>query len=207
MDNQQESYLSEECYKTIKEFPAYEINCVGNIRNIKTKAIKYAGQDKSGYIVCHFKSGGHRFIRKIHRLVAEYFLDPPSQALVAYCESAGYPHKPVVKHIDNNKTNNDYKNLEWDSQTQNMKDAFEDGIIPNIVGSRVGTAKLSECVVHKICKDFEDGMSCKGAKLKYNISKQQAEKIHAGYAWLSISRFYNIPLVQDKIFNGQNKGS
>lgn len=120
------------------------------------------------------------------------------------CETEHHK-KPVVKHLDNNKINNIVTNLAWDTNGNNMTEAFKDDLIPYMKGSLNGRAKLTEDVVARICEDYENGLMPKEIISKYGISRQQATKIRAGFAWLHISKNYNIPLVQAKISNDQSK--
>lgn len=53
----------------------------------------------------------HRFTKSIHRLVAEYFVD-------------GYFDGAVVNHKDGNNRNNDYSNLEWVTQKENIHKSY-----------------------------------------------------------------------------------
>ena len=55
---------------------------------------------------------------RIHRLVAEYFVPNPD-------------NKPIVNHIDANKTNNYYKNLEWVTDQENRDHASKLGLLSN----------------------------------------------------------------------------
>jgi hypothetical protein len=52
----------------------------------------------------------------IHRLVGELYVDNPDNL-------------PQVDHIDNNRFNNHYTNLEWVSNEENMKRAVEAGLM------------------------------------------------------------------------------
>lgn len=57
---------------------------------------------------------------RIHRLVAEHFVDNPDRE-----------HLTQVDHIDCNKTNNYYKNLEWVTPLENTRRAIKNGLIPS----------------------------------------------------------------------------
>lgn len=57
------------------------------------------------------KRGGKKTF-KVHRLVAEAFLDNPNKY-------------PIVNHKDGNPLNNDVSNLEWCTQKYNMEQAFD----------------------------------------------------------------------------------
>lgn len=50
----------------------------------------------------------------IHRLVAENFIDNPN-------------NYKIINHIDNNPSNNRVENLEWCTQSHNIKYAYENG--------------------------------------------------------------------------------
>jgi len=53
----------------------------------------------------------------VHRLVAYAYLEPPTD-----------PARTQVNHIDGNKLNNHYTNLEWTTGKENVKHAFETGL-------------------------------------------------------------------------------
>lgn len=52
-----------------------------------------------------------------HRIIAECF-----------CYNDDPLHKTDVNHIDGNKVNNHYTNLEWVSRSENVKHAYENGL-------------------------------------------------------------------------------
>lgn len=49
-------------------------------------------------------------VARVHRLVAEMFLEPPSKQLIEECAKAGVGYVPV-NHKDNNHVNNCVENL------------------------------------------------------------------------------------------------
>jgi len=105
-----------ETWKTIPSVPTHEASSLGRIRNSKTRRIMKQSPMSSGYL--------RVFINKthlIHRLVAETFLD-----------KGGWS---VVHHKDNNKLNNNVDNLEWTSQSVNVKKAYDDKLSSDRKGS------------------------------------------------------------------------
>ena len=103
-------------WKAINNFPGYYISNTGEV-----KSTKYQGQFKrkssdgllnqrtykSGYKYVNLYKDGHMHSIKVHRLVAQAFLDNPNNL-------------PQVNHKDENKANNDVANLEWCTAKYNM---------------------------------------------------------------------------------------
>jgi len=97
------------------EIESYEREVPANNRfgnyNYPIKSKKIGSTNKRYNSVCLFKDG-KRYWRNIHRLVAEHFVPNPH-------------NKPQVNHIDGNKHNNKYTNLEWVTAQENMRHAKE----------------------------------------------------------------------------------
>ena len=89
-----------EQYKTITEYPNYEISSYGNVRNSKTGKILSLCSDTGGYLKVSLYGPHDKKSFKVHRLVAIHFVDNPD-------------NKPTVDHIDNDRTNNNAINLRW----------------------------------------------------------------------------------------------
>lgn len=190
MDNPQVSH-SEETFKQHPIYTRLEVGCFGTIRNVKTQVIRYTNIGKSGYKTFIYKIKMKPKNLKVHRLVAELFLPPPSRELIEKCEKEHWG-KVLVKHLDNNKLNNSYLNLEWSDHKGNTRQALDDNLIPPLKGELNGRAVLIEDLVHSLCEDYQGGMLPKAAVIKYGISRAQATKIRAGFAWKHISEKYNI---------------
>lgn len=96
---------------------------LGRVRNIKPKPMNpsetTAGKDneKHGYLEVRLtpSDGGKSRNFLIHRLVAEAFLPNPDG-------------KPMVNHLDGNKSNNRVTNLEWATWTRNNQHAYENNL-------------------------------------------------------------------------------
>ena len=101
-----------ELWKPLPEFPKYQVSDQGRIKNIESGRIFTGTRDAFGYKhVRLINTKGTYTLRKVHRLVAEAFLPNPE-------------HKPIIDHIDGNKTNNALSNLRWFTYSENSK-AYE----------------------------------------------------------------------------------
>lgn len=79
---------------------------------------KYLRQflNEKGYVCVVLSIDSKPKKHKVHRLVAQTYLDNPE-------------NHPEVNHIDGKKRNNHYSNLEWCTRRYNMKHAWENGLI------------------------------------------------------------------------------
>ena len=94
-----------ETWKTITDFPNYDISNYGNVKNIITnKLLRIPHND--GYKCISLRHNGKDKSFKIHRLVAIAFIENPE-------------NKSDVNHKDKNKGNNKVSNLEWMTRKEN----------------------------------------------------------------------------------------
>lgn len=101
-------------WKTVKEFPRYEVSFNGKIRFKKTKAICATSINNSGYEIMIFNDlMGRRVCKPVHRIVAEAFIPNPEN----YSD---------VDHINTNKLDNSASNLQWLSHQANCRKAVKD---------------------------------------------------------------------------------
>ena len=107
-----------ESWKTIPGFEGkYSISTYGRIKNNKNNRIKNHYVNENGYCVVGFYDKGKGFTKhfKVHRLVAEAFIENPK-------------NKKTVNHKDGNKENNHVLNLEWSTHSENVKHSFDTGL-------------------------------------------------------------------------------
>lgn len=95
-----------ETFVKIDGFEKYEVSNLGKVRNIKSGRILKPQLTKKGYL--KHPLYGHDKQKKLflHRIIAIAFIDNPGK-------------KPQVNHIDENKLNNDLRNLEWCTVREN----------------------------------------------------------------------------------------
>ena len=101
--------------KIIDGFSNYTISRDGTVTNIKTQKPKKAWLGKVGYYYLDLYSNNKNTKIALHRLLALHFIPNPE-------------NKRTVNHIDGNKTNNTISNLEWATDSENIKHAYDNGL-------------------------------------------------------------------------------
>lgn len=157
-----------EIWKTINGYYGkYEISNMGRVRktgrlysNSKNKGILFYDKpillkpfdNGSGYKIICLHDGKKRKNQYIHRLVAEYFIDNPDK-------------KDYVNHIDYNRSNNCFTNLEWCSVQENINHS-----LPNMCGYKKNVPTNTE---HRyICKRKDK----ERYRVSFMVDKKEKEK-------------------------------
>jgi hypothetical protein len=92
---------------------------VSNYGRVKgRRKVLKAQLDHKGYERIRFTVDRVKMSARVHRLVAEAFISNPE-------------NKPQVNHIDGNKSNNHYSNLEWVTNKENAHHAIKNGLFNN----------------------------------------------------------------------------
>jgi hypothetical protein len=98
--------METEIWKTITNFPNYEISNLGNIRNSNNKYIMKPFTNEAGYLrISLYNDTIKRKKFYIQRLVAQEFIE-------------NIENKPTVNHINNNTLDNRSCNLEWSTMKE-----------------------------------------------------------------------------------------
>jgi hypothetical protein len=143
----------EEVWKQIPNASKYEVSNTGEIRSWNTqrgkrsespKLLKKKLNKKVGYYnVGITYDDGTQKTRYLHRLIAESFL--------------GYQEDSLVRHLDDNRLNNNLDNLAWGNQKNNMADAIINGKLPT--GIRCKKSVLSERDILLVGRMRKEGLT------------------------------------------------
>ena len=129
----------------------YVISNYGKLFVFASEKQKKTHQDKDGY----FKTSIQVLIADGSKRNSTYFI----HRMVAFTFCKKDPGRNLVNHIDGNKQNNYYKNLEWVTPAENTRHAILTGLQCNS-GVNCPSAIYSEELVRKICSMLENGYDC-----------------------------------------------
>lgn len=163
-------------YQGIDYGDYYEVSNLGRIRNSKTKYVRKNCKMKNGYYKINASINGVNKTIKIHRAVAESFIPNPF-------------NKPQINHIDGNKENNNIENLEWVTQTENIKHAYKNDLISIPRGEDRSNSKLKiEDVIYIRKNYFKNSKEFNMYKLaeKFNVSVSTINDIIKEKSWKDI---------------------
>lgn len=100
---------------SVKQYFGYLVNHNGQIYSPKTNKFIKPALDKDGYEKVTLQNSGEKEYWRVHRLVASLFIPNPD-------------NKPEINHIDGNKRNNHFTNLEWVTTRENIIHSWESGL-------------------------------------------------------------------------------
>lgn len=89
----------EELWKTIDEFPNYEVSNIARVKNKITGLIKIPSLGKRGYPILSFSKDGNKYVRTLHRIFAIAWIPNPE-------------NKREINHINGDKCDCSFDNLE-----------------------------------------------------------------------------------------------
>jgi hypothetical protein len=159
-----------EVWRTISNYPRYEISNHGRVRSSHRGQIKFLKpwRHEFGYSKVHLFNvdGGKK--RYIHQLVLEAFVGErePGQE---------------VRHLDGNPANNRIENLAWGTRVENQNDKLEHGTHNR--GERCGNVKITESAAMEIAKRRAAGEKGRMLAVEFGVSDSIVSKIHHGKSW------------------------
>lgn len=103
-----------EIWKDIEGFEGrYAVSSWGRVKGLHGILTPY--ENHKGYLKVGLLRNGKRVKRRVHRLVAQAFIPNPE-------------NKPEINHIDGNKKNNSFSNLEWVTGEENREHFYYLGL-------------------------------------------------------------------------------
>ncbi|EJV41800.1 HNH endonuclease [Bacillus toyonensis] len=133
----------------------YDVSTNGRVMNVITSKILSQEVHDGGYKTVRLYKNGRPYKKYVHRLVAQAFLSNPFD-------------KPNVNHIDNNKHNNNVRNLEWVTQKENVRHSIDNG---NKRGLRSDLVLKIYLDIHFNCMKIKDVAN------KYKVSERNVISI------------------------------
>ena len=144
-------------YKTIEDYPNYEVNKKGVVRSkervylnqfgksnkVKPRIVLKTYLTTSGYLQVDLCKNAKYKKMSVHRLVALYFVK-------------GFVEGYEVNHIDCDKTNNHRSNLEWVTSKENKQHAWANGLYPPMTEAQ----RLARSANGKLNKGRKRKTSC-----------------------------------------------
>ena len=158
--------------KQIIGFENYSISEDGKVFNNKTGRELKAFDGNRGYKTIYLRKDGKNHGHLLHRLLAIHFITNPE-------------NKGFVNHKDGNKHNNDLSNLEWVTQAENNKHAFDIGLKSH-VGEKHNQSILTEEQVLEIRWLYEIGVKPSEMFSAYGVSRETIWSIIQRKTWKHI---------------------
>ena len=163
----------------------YEISNYGNVKTLhgryKNCIFKKPFVRKDGYVVINLIANGKSRTFYLHKLVASHFIENDNAQL-----------KSEINHIDGDKLNNKYWNLEWCTPSENKKHAYDSGLTK--IGSARPLSKMTEDSVRMIPGLIKGGATIKQISKIFGVSTTTIHHILTGrnYAFLKLDFGYAI---------------
>jgi hypothetical protein len=188
--------LEGELWRDIHGFEGYyQVSNLGRVKRLAcikiikggvllkyNEKILVASNDTSGYPQVALRFNTKR-VARVHRLVAEAFLFPPSSELIDECISAGLNYV-TVNHKDENTCNARIENLEWCTPLYNNTHGKSRKCIPSKSGESAKNAILTEEDVLEIVRLVsEKKLSQEKIAEMFGVKQITVSNIWTGRSW------------------------
>ena len=101
--------------------------------------------------------------------------------------------KLQVNHIDGDRNNNEFSNLEWVTPSENVLHAFKTGLSKPLKGESNPKSILTEDKVRKICEKLENGVPTTRIAKEFGVSSSLIQAIRSKIEWIDIASDYTFP--------------
>jgi hypothetical protein len=93
------------------------------------------------------------------------------------------PKDMFINHIDGDKSNNKFSNLELVTPSENTRHAFKTGLMKPLVGEANGNSRIDAGIVRNIIRDIIEGQNNTNIGLKYNLDPKHISLIRHKKRW------------------------
>ena len=171
-------------------YPGYQINEDGVVLSKRFGTPLAYNIINSGYRTVELRHPIYKNRRLlVHRLVVENFIRPIGRDM-------------TINHIDGNKMNNNVSNLEIISLADNIRHAFNTGLMP--VGEKNKRSIYTNDQIHEVCRLLSFGhYSITQISEMTGVKPTRVSQILAREKWKSISKHYEFPEILP--VGGKNK--
>lgn len=151
----------------------YKVSNLGRVMSIKSNIVLSNEITKKGY--CRVALYNKKFKKKIlvHRLVAKSFVPNPY-------------NKPFINHKDADKSNNIFNNLEWCTQSENERHAWDNELKKRRFGEENNLSKLDNEDVINIRMLYDNGRKVIDISKTYNVTENCIYGIIKKKSWSHI---------------------
>lgn len=178
-DSKNTSYWNERwmliAFDGVEQAPNYQVSNYGRLRSFQSgpEGVIIKGSVIQGYRSLNIRAGGKTMNRYVHKLVAQYFLEPDKSECT------------YVLHLDHDKLNNRAQNLRWATKEEMVEHNRDN---PNVVNRtqprRTSNYKLTESKVLMIKKLLRnDKNRLKMIARQFGITHTQLNRIRSGENW------------------------
>lgn len=157
--------------KQFRDTPFY-VSDDGEVWSSLNKTFLKKSLTRQGYYRVHPHIDGKHCNFFVARMVAEVWIPNPE-------------NKPFVLHNDNDPLNNHFSNLRWGTQSENIKQAYDDKRI-SAKGENNGQSKLTSAQVIAIRDARKAGFQNRRIAKYFKMSESYIRQVAIGKAWSHI---------------------
>lgn len=153
----------------------YAATEAGEIVNMRNGNIIKPVLSPQGYMHVSLSQSGKKKRCAVHRLVMIAF--------EGFDES-----KPIVNHIDGNKANNVYSNLEWTTYAENAQHSVDTGLRKKFKNEY---RMYSDDLIHKVCKMIQENHRTCDIALELDVTTHLVCNVRKGFQYKEVSSQYD----------------
>lgn len=153
----------------------YAVTEDGDIVNVRNGNIIKPVISQQGYMYVSLSQHGKKKRAAVHRLV-----------MIAF---EGFVRgKPIVNHIDGDKTNNRYSNLEWTTYAENARHAIDTGLRKKFKNEY---RMYSDDLIHKVCKMIQENHRTCDIVKELGVPSHLVCNVRKGFQYKEVSSQYD----------------